>query len=65
MVNSSSSFEEALKEAQVLGYAERDPSADVDGLDACRKICILASLAYGRHIDPKEVYTEGIRNIDL
>ena len=49
--------------AQELGYAERDPSADVDGVDACRKICILASLAYGTHVYPDSVHTEGIRSI--
>ena len=53
----------ALREAQANGYAEADPSADIDGPDACRKICILADLAFGHHISPKEVYTEGIRNI--
>ena len=41
--------------AQRLGYAERDPSADIDGDDACRKICILASLAFGRHVYPAQV----------
>lgn len=59
------SFEDALALAQQLGYAERDPSADVDGADACRKICILAALAYGRHVYPEQVSTEGIRNITL
>ncbi|MBU5420115.1 homoserine dehydrogenase [Acetanaerobacterium sp. MSJ-12] len=58
------SFDEALKLAQSLGYAETtDPSADVDGHDACRKICILGSLAFGRHIFPAQVPTEGIRAI--
>lgn len=57
------SFEDSLALAQKLGYAERDPSADVDGLDACRKICILASLAFGEHVYPSEVYTQGIREI--
>jgi homoserine dehydrogenase len=56
-------FEEALREAQALGYAERDPSADVDGHDACRKIAILSSLAYGMQVDFEDIYTEGIRNI--
>ena len=49
--------------AQKLGYAERDPSADVEGIDACRKICILASLAYGTHVYPDSVHTEGITSI--
>ena len=57
------SFSEALALAQDLGYAERDPSADVEGQDACRKICILASLAFGRHVYPSQVHTEGISTI--
>ena len=64
MFTNGKTFEAALKEAQNKGYAEANPSADVDGLDACRKICILASLCFGKHIYPKTVYTEGIRNID-
>ncbi len=63
MINEGASFEDCLKTAQELGYAERDPSADVDGHDACRKICILASLAFGKHVYPESVKTEGIRNI--
>ncbi|MDY4191596.1 MAG: homoserine dehydrogenase [Oscillospiraceae bacterium] len=65
MIRESMSFEDALKMAQELGYAERDPSADVEGQDACRKICILASLAFGRHVYPQEVHTEGITKITL
>lgn len=65
MIRENMSFEDALALAQKLGYAERDPSADIDGLDACRKICILASLVYGHHVYPKDVHTEGIRNITL
>jgi homoserine dehydrogenase len=56
-------FDEALALAQRLGYAERNPAADVEGMDACRKICILASLAFGKHVLPEEVYTEGITAI--
>jgi homoserine dehydrogenase len=56
-------FKEALKEAQDLGYAERDPTADVEGHDACRKIAILSSLAYGMQVDFEDIYTEGISNI--
>ena len=57
------SFEDALKLAQDNGYAERNPAADVEGHDACRKIAILSSLVYGKHVYPDEVSTEGITNI--
>ncbi|MDE6725995.1 MAG: homoserine dehydrogenase, partial [Ruminiclostridium sp.] len=63
MISEKMPFDEALKMAQSLGYAERNPSADVDGHDACRKICILASLAFGKHVYPKNVHTEGIAGI--
>lgn len=65
MINEGESFDSALKTAQELGYAEKDPTADVEGHDACRKICILASLAYGRHIYPEFVSCEGITKISL
>ena len=65
MIEQHMTFDDALALAQQLGYAERDPSADVDGHDACRKICILASLAFGQHVYPKDVYTEGLRHITL
>lgn len=65
MLTDGMSFETALEKAQKHGYAEREPSADVDGHDACRKICILASLAFGRHVYPESVHTEGIRSITL
>ncbi len=65
MIRAGLSFEEALKEAQDKGYAERNPEADVEGYDACRKICILASLSFGRHIYPSQVDTEGITKITL
>ncbi len=65
MLTDNMSFEDALKMAQELGYAERNPSADVDGLDACRKICILSSLAFGKHVYPSSVPTTGIREITL
>ena len=58
-------FDKALALAQELGYAERNPEADVEGHDACRKICILASLTFGKHIYPDCVYTEGITKICL
>ena len=65
MIKKGQSFEDALKDAQKLGYAESNPSADVDGHDACRKISILTSLATGKKIDYKKVYTEGITKITL
>ena len=65
MIRDGMDFEKALKIAQELGYAERNPSADVDGHDACRKICILASLAFGKHVYPESVHTEGITKITL
>lgn len=65
MIKENMSFEDALKLAQELGYAEREPSADVDGHDACRKICILASLAFGKHVYPEQVRTEGIRGVAI
>ena len=63
MSEKGSDFETALAKAQSLGYAERDPSADVDGWDACRKIAILSSIAFGKNVDYEKIYTEGIRNI--
>ena len=63
MKNEGLEFEVVLKEAQRLGYAEANPSADVDGVDAARKIAILAALASGKLVDPKKVATEGIRNV--
>ncbi len=65
MINEKMSFDTALKIAQDKGYAEKDPTADVEGLDAGRKTCILASIAYGNHIYPEEIHTEGIRAITL
>ena len=56
-------FDTALAEAQKLGYAERNPSADVEGHDACRKIAILSSLAFGMQVDFEDIYTEGITKI--
>lgn len=56
-------FDTVLKEAQELGYAERNPAADVEGFDACRKIAILASITYGKNVDFEDIYTEGITNI--
>lgn len=65
MIKENMPFDDALSLAQQLGYAEREPSADIDGHDACRKICILASLSFGKHVYPEQVKTEGIRNITL
>ena len=56
-------FEDVLKEAQDLGYAEKDPEADVEGHDSCRKIAILSSLAFGRQVNFEEIPTEGITRI--
>ncbi len=65
MIEKGMSFDEALRIAQEKGYAEKDPTADVEGHDACRKVCILASLAFGKHVYPSQVETEGITNITL
>ncbi len=63
MSQEGTTFEAALKEAQNLGYAERNPEADVEGHDAGRKLAILASLAYGRQVDFENIYMEGITKI--
>ena len=60
MFRDKMSFEQALGLAQDNGYAERNPAADVEGTDACRKICILASIAFGSHVYPDNIHTEGI-----
>ena len=60
MVRAGTTFADALKEAQEKGYAEADPTADVEGVDAGRKICILADLAFGCQVDPADVPMEGI-----
>lgn len=65
MIKEQMDFETALKMAQELGYAEKDPTADVEGHDACRKICILGSLAYGKQIYPDMVHCSGISKITL
>lgn len=65
MIREQMDFESALKMAQELGYAEADPTADIEGHDACRKICILGSLAYGKHIYPQYVHCSGISRITL
>lgn len=65
MIRAGLTFDQALAEAQANGYAEQDPTADVDGHDACRKVCILAALAFGEHVYPQQVATEGIRGVSL
>lgn len=63
MAEKGSAFEEVLKVAQDKGYAERNPEADVEGYDACRKIAILTSLVAGEQVDYEDIYTEGITKI--
>lgn len=63
MENEGSKFEDVLKEAQEKGYAERNPEADIEGFDACRKIAILSSLMSGKNMKYENVYTEGITKI--
>lgn len=63
MIMDKMSFDDALHLAQENGYAEADPTADIEGHDACRKICILASIAFGSHVYPEGVHTEGITGI--
>ncbi|MCL2107612.1 MAG: homoserine dehydrogenase, partial [Oscillospiraceae bacterium] len=63
MIEDAMPFDAALRLAQENGYAEKDPTADVEGHDACRKICILAALAFGRHVYPEQVRTEGISGL--
>ena len=58
-------FDDALKLAQDMGFAEKNPAADIEGHDACRKICILATLAFGKHVYPDQVSTKGITEITL
>ena len=63
MSHDGTGFEAALKDAQAKGYAERNPEADVEGHDACRKIAILTSLVSGQQVDFEDIYTEGITKI--
>ena len=65
MIHNGVTFEDALKQAQLNGYAEKDPTADIEGHDACRKICILSDLALGDKFDPDQVCCEGITKITL
>ncbi|MCZ6160440.1 homoserine dehydrogenase [Campylobacter ureolyticus] len=63
MMQNNSNFEDVLKKAQSLGYAEADPTFDVDGIDAAHKLLILSSIAYGVHGDPEDILVKGIRKI--
>ncbi len=63
MAQEGRDFDDVLKDAQAHGYAEKDPTADVEGFDAMYKIAILSSIAYGSHIDLGSIYHEGITNI--
>lgn len=65
MIDEGQSFETALKGAQENGYAEKDPTADIEGFDTCRKIAILASLAFGKSVDSDKIPTEGITKVTL
>ena len=65
MYNENADYDAVLKEAQARGYAERDPSADVEGHDACRKIAILSSIISGKQVDFEDIYTEGITEVSL
>ena len=65
MVRTGAFFSDALREAQAKGYAEADPTADIEGIDAGRKICILADMAFGHQVDPKDVPMEGISKLSL
>ena len=65
MIVDNMDFDTALKLAQDKGFAERNPAADIEGHDACRKICILAALAFGKHVYPNQVETNGITEITL
>ena len=65
MIVDNMDFDAALALAQALGYAEKNPAADIVGHDACRKVCILAALGFGKHVYPEQVTTEGITEITL
>lgn len=65
MINNNREFDAALADAQSKGYAERNPAADIEGHDACRKIAILASMAWGKFVDYNDIKTEGICDISL
>ena len=63
MLDEGAAYDDVLKDAQAKGYAERNPAADVEGLDAARKIVILAALSFGKLLDPNAIHCEGITKI--
>ena len=63
MLENGESYDAALRAAQEKGYAEADPTADVEGIDAARKTCILAGLAFGKNVDPADIHVEGITKV--
>jgi homoserine dehydrogenase len=63
MTQEGADFADVLKKAQELGYAEADPTFDVDGTDTAHKLCILVTLCFGTRVDLKDIYTEGISSI--
>lgn len=64
MLENGESYADALSNAQRLGYAEADPTADVEGIDAARKTCILSGLAFGKNVSPDDIHVEGISKVD-
>jgi homoserine dehydrogenase len=65
MEKNNADFESALSEAQKKVYAESDPTADIEGHDTCRKICILSSIAFGYHIHPEHIEVQGIKGVTI
>lgn len=63
MIQNNASFEDALHQAQTNGFAEKDPTADIEGIDAARKICILSDLCFGKHVNPADIKAQGIRGV--
>jgi homoserine dehydrogenase len=63
MIQNNASFEDALQQAQANGFAERDPTADIEGIDAARKICILSDLCFGKHVNPADIKAQGIKGV--
>ncbi len=63
MIQNDASFEDALHQAQANGYAESNPTADIEGIDAARKICILTDLCFGKHVNPSDVKAQGIKGV--